>query len=97
MTVLPSKKAVAGISGVVTRKGQVTVPAEIRRELGLKQGDRVIFVVERGEARMRPGGSVVERTAGAFKGYGSALTAEELREAAENAIAEDVIERSGRD
>jgi len=37
---------------------------------------------------------VVEATAGAFKNYGPALTAEELRDAAEKAIAEDVVERS---
>ena len=55
MSVLPSSKTKSGIAGVVTRKGQVTVPAEIRRELGLKEGDRVIFVLDRGEARLRPG------------------------------------------
>ena len=26
---------------VITRKGQVTIPAEIRRELGLKREDKV--------------------------------------------------------
>ena len=29
---------------VVTRKGQVTIPAELRRALNLKEGDRVAFV-----------------------------------------------------
>ncbi len=29
----------------LTRKGQVTIPAEIRRRLGLSTGDRVAFVV----------------------------------------------------
>ena len=38
---------------------------------------------------------VVERTAGAFKDYGRKLTAEDLREAPENAIADDVVGRSG--
>jgi antitoxin PrlF len=32
-------------SGSVTSKGQVTVPKEIRRRLGLKQGDRLEFLV----------------------------------------------------
>ena len=83
------------VSTVVTRKGQVTVPVEIRRELGIKVGDKVTFVLEDGEARLRPTGSVVERTAGAFKGHGPVLTAEQMRDAAEQAIAEDVVERSG--
>ena len=29
---------------VVQEKGQITIPAEIRRKLGLKKGDRVAFV-----------------------------------------------------
>ena len=31
----------------LTRKGQTTIPGEIRRHLGLKPGDRLEFVVER--------------------------------------------------
>jgi antitoxin PrlF len=33
-------------SGTISSKGQITVPLEIRNRLGLKQGDRVEFVVE---------------------------------------------------
>ncbi len=33
-------------AGVVTSKGQVTVPKPIRERLGLKQGDRIEFVPE---------------------------------------------------
>jgi AbrB family looped-hinge helix DNA binding protein len=80
---------------VITRKGQVTVPAEIRRQLGLKRGDRVAFVLDEGEVRITRTGSVVERTAGAFRTRRPALTAEELREAAERAMAEEADERSG--
>lgn len=31
---------------IVTRKGQVTIPSELRKALNLKQGDRVAFVLE---------------------------------------------------
>jgi AbrB family looped-hinge helix DNA binding protein len=78
----------------ITSKGQITIPAEVRRRLGLKQGDRVSFVLEDGHAIMKPKGSVTTATAGAFRGSGPVLSAEELREAAEYAIAEDVRERS---
>ncbi|HZK65981.1 MAG TPA: AbrB/MazE/SpoVT family DNA-binding domain-containing protein [Chloroflexota bacterium] len=80
---------------VVTREGQVTIPAEIRRALGMKRGDRVAFVMEKDEVRLVPRGSVVGRTAGILKSKESRLTAEELREAAEEAIAEGVVERMG--
>ena len=39
---------------VVTRKGQVTVPAPIRREMGLEKGDKVAFVVEDGAGAADP-------------------------------------------
>ena len=30
----------------VTSKGQVTIPVEIRRKLGIKNGDKVLFIEE---------------------------------------------------
>jgi len=35
-------------------KGQLTVPQEIRKRLGLETGDRVEFVVEEGRTVIRP-------------------------------------------
>lgn len=32
--------------GSVTSKGQVTIPKEIRQALGIKEGDKVIFLVQ---------------------------------------------------
>jgi antitoxin PrlF len=79
----------------ITRKGQVTVPVEIRRELGLQRGDPVAFILENGHVRFERAQSVVERTAGSVKHDGPVLSAKELRRAAEEAIAEDVMERMG--
>src|SRR3954470_21296645 len=81
--------------GVVTRKGQVTIPAEFRKALGIKEGDKVALSLEEGEVRLAPSESVVTRTAGIFKTDEPAKTAEELRVLAEEAIAQDVMERSG--
>ncbi len=81
---------------VVTKKGQVTIPVEIRRALKLKEGDQVAFVVEAdNQVHLRRSESVVERTAGALRGSEAPLPADQLREAAEQAIAEDVVERMG--
>jgi len=41
-------------SSTISSKGQVTVPIEVRRRLGLKQGDRVEFVYEDGRTVLRP-------------------------------------------
>ncbi len=36
----------------VTSKGQVTIPVEIRRKLGIKTGDKVLFMEESGRVYM---------------------------------------------
>jgi AbrB family looped-hinge helix DNA binding protein len=41
-------------SSIISSKGQITVPQEIRKRLGLEPGDRVEFVVEEGRTVMRP-------------------------------------------
>ena len=38
----------------VSSKGQVTIPQEVRKRLGLGSGDRVEFVFKNGDAVIRP-------------------------------------------
>lgn len=82
------------VLATITSKGQVTIPVEVRRTLGLCTGDKVAFTVGESQVRLRKiGGSVVAATAGAFKSRQPAKTAEELRVAAEEAMAEEAGER----
>ncbi|HTZ57111.1 MAG TPA: AbrB/MazE/SpoVT family DNA-binding domain-containing protein [Acidobacteriaceae bacterium] len=41
-------------SSTISSKGQITLPLEIRRRLGLREGDRVEFVVEDERTIIRP-------------------------------------------
>jgi antitoxin PrlF len=41
-------------SSTISSKGQITVPQEVRKRLGLEPGDRVEFVVEEGHTMLRP-------------------------------------------
>lgn len=41
-------------TATMTSKGQVTIPIEVRRRLGLKKGDRVAFEMADGTATLRP-------------------------------------------
>ena len=38
----------------ITQRGQVTVPAEVRRMLGLQPRDKVAFAIDDGEVRLVP-------------------------------------------
>ena len=87
---------------VVTRKGQVTIPAQVRKALDLKCGDVVAFTLPdnpagkatvRRAATKRP--SVVERTYGALHSSLPAMSPEEEARAFEEGVAEDVERRSG--
>ena len=41
-------------ASALTKKGQVTIPAPIRKRLGLREGDRVAFVEEGEKVQIRP-------------------------------------------
>lgn len=43
-----------GAFSTISSKGQITVPIEVRRCLGVKQGDRVESVEEDGKTVLRP-------------------------------------------
>jgi AbrB family looped-hinge helix DNA binding protein len=81
------------VHSTVTTKGQVTIPVEIRRLLQVQPRDRIAFVVEDDKVRLVRSQSVVARTAGALKSAKPPLTAEELREVAEKAIAQEATSR----
>ena len=34
------------MASTITSKGQVTVPSEVRKHLGLKEKDKIVFVIE---------------------------------------------------
>lgn len=81
-------------TGVVTRKGQITIPAEMREALNLEVGDRVSFDLVDEEIHVRRIGSLVAQTAGILRGNEEPVSAERLRELAEDAIAEEAAERT---
>lgn len=78
----------------VTRKGQVTIPAEIRKSLNISEGDKVaVLLAANHQVLLKRMGSVVERTTGAAKNNRPHMSAEDLRKAAELAISQDTVER----
>ena len=75
----------------LTRKGQVTIPRDMRVSLGLKPKDRVLFELANGVVTLRPAPS------GLLAGYGAVAPLRRpedfraLREAFEEGVAADVV------
>ena len=63
----------------LTSKGQLTVPAEIRKALRLKQGDRVVFETKDGGVMLRraPKENAFAKYAGRYR-VGEGKTREEI-------------------
>lgn len=74
----------------ITRKGQVTIPAEIRNRLGLKPHDKVRFKFEGEVVRITPAQSRIARHFGAVEAPSPPLDWRSEREAFERGVAEDV-------
>lgn len=82
---------------VVGKKGQITLPVEMRLALQLEEGDKVVVTHEGNMIHVARIGSVVEQTAGVIKKRdGRRLSARDLKEVAEQAIADDVYARMNR-
>ena len=53
----------------VTSKGQITIPVDIRRKLGVKEGDKVLFVEDRGRIYvMNSSMEALQKAQAAFSG-----------------------------
>ncbi|TAK30646.1 MAG: AbrB/MazE/SpoVT family DNA-binding domain-containing protein [Chloroflexota bacterium] len=79
---------------VVTRKGQITIPAEIRKALNLKQGDKVALSInetEESQATLKPVRSVAAMTFGSVKPRKQPEDFGELRRQFEEGLAEEAM------
>ena len=84
---------------VVTRKGQITVPAEIRQALGIKEGDKVALSLpdpETWAVSLRLVRSVADLTFGAVSPRKRPEDFKELREAFVEGLAEEAIYEASR-
>jgi len=85
----PTEQPTYAFSSNLTRKGQVTLPAPIRRLLGVGAQDQVTFVVAGGQVRVTAASSVTARTAGLLASDHPMLSPREEQAIAETAMAEE--------
>lgn len=85
-------------TATLTSKGQITIPREVRVELGLEEGDRLEFTIEGdGSVRLRPVTASAKELYGLLKRAGRPpVSVEEMdRGIAEQLAGEDARIRSG--
>ena len=78
-------------TSVVTQKGQVTIPVEIRRALGIKANDRVTFIIEQDRVCIEPIAESIETIFGAIEPIQRPEDFQRLRDTAIEDYVGDVV------
>lgn len=74
------------LAGKITSKGQITLPKEIRDALGLRAGDRVMFVVrDDGTVVISPRKASLDQLFGRLKPEKQGVSLEDMQDAIEAA------------
>lgn len=76
----------------MTQRGQVTVPAPVRRVLGLAPREKVIFEVEGNEVRLVPSHFTVESVRGSVPALKEPCTLDDIYDIAGEEHAQHVID-----
>ncbi len=80
------------IKSLVTRKGQVTVPVEFRKRLGIQEGDSVEFTLEEGALRLTPTRSRVDESFQAVPPLSHRLSWKEVEQTAHEEHAQEAAQ-----
>jgi len=68
----------------ITSKGQITIPIDIRRRLGVKEGDKVLFLEEQGKIiMMNSSMEALHKAQAAFAGEAERLGLEDEQDVAD--------------
>lgn len=81
----------------LTKRGQITVPAEVRRLLGLKPYDKVSFTIDDGEVRLRAASFTLETAYRSVPPLRHPITDEEMSRIAKEEKAERSVRVSERE
>lgn len=77
----------------ITQRGQVTLPAEVRRVLGVKPQEKVTFQIEGNEVRVVPSQFTVESVRGSIPPLKEPKSLEQIYQEAGNEYAQHVIDQ----
>lgn len=78
------------MESTLTRKGQVTIPKEIRDRLGMKEGEKVIFVIRGEEVILKVVKGTILDLRGSVRRSTSPEDLEKIRQSVKQAVAKKV-------
>ena len=81
----------------VTERGQVTIPAAVRKALGIQKREKVIFSIEDGVVVLKKPRFTLETVAGSVPALKEKLSWEEVKRIAHEEVAERFIEKVRRE
>jgi AbrB family looped-hinge helix DNA binding protein len=84
------------ITASVTERGQVTIPAEVRKVLGIKARDKVSFVIDDGIVVLKKPRFTLETAAQSVPPLNKPLTWQEMRTIAQEEVAARYAEKMRR-
>ena len=77
----------------ITQRGQVTIPVEVRRLLGLKPRDRVAFEIGENEVKLVPVRFTLESAYGSVPSHGEPQDFKKFSRRVKEARAEAIVRR----
>lgn len=83
------------ITTAMTQRGQATIPAEVRRLLGLEPGDKIGFAIEDGVVRLVPPCFTLDSAFGSVTPSRKPEDFEELSEEAKEHKVEETVRKLG--
>lgn len=81
------------IMASVTERGQVTIPAEVRRALGLKKRDKVIFAIDDGTIVLKKPRFTIETAYASVKPLDPPVDWKEVERAAKDEVVERYLQK----
>lgn len=97
--VLAVRDSMKEFISTISSKGQVTIPADVRRQLGVRSADKVAFVVtDAGTVEVRPARFTLESVLGSLDALpGESVDLDrEIEEAVEEGVAQKMRHQEGR-
>lgn len=81
------------LTATITQRGQVTIPAEVRKVLGVKPRDKVAFTIKGGLVRLAPAAFSLETAYGSVRPFRKPEEFEEIGRAVKEAKAAETVRK----